>query len=150
MKNSFDKLLRDQIQADLDNPEALVKKQLPRNGWIHAIRSAIGMSTRQLAKLMHVSQSNVIRLEKSEKMSTITLNSLHEVANAMNCKLVYFLMPDDSFDVMLKKQAQKKAKEQVSIISHSMKLENQGLNPVQIKDQENEIIKYLLENPNKL
>ena len=55
------------------------------------------MSTRQLAERVGVDQSNITRLEEREPSGHITLERLARVAKAMNCRLVYAIVPDDRF-----------------------------------------------------
>ena len=52
------------------------------------------MSSAQLAKRMNVSPQFVRKLEKGEADDTITLASLRRVADALECKVVYALVPE--------------------------------------------------------
>jgi DNA-binding Xre family transcriptional regulator len=65
----------------------------PRDGWIAEIRSLLLMTSSQLARRVGVSQSVISNLQKSEREKTITLKSLEKVANALECELVYVLIP---------------------------------------------------------
>ena len=56
-------------------------------------RTALGMSTTQLAHRLGVAQSTVVRLEQSEERGTISLESLQRVAGALGCSLTYDLKP---------------------------------------------------------
>lgn len=145
MGNSLKKLRQLQIQENLESYMPLLAKSAPRNGWIRLIRSALGIQTSILAKKLNCSAANVSLLEKSEKAKTISLNKLDEIAQALNCKLVYSIIPMEPIDQMLVKQANKIAKKQIRAINHSMALEQQGLNDKQVKLQEKLLAEELLQ-----
>jgi len=90
-------------------------------------------------------------MEQREKKGTISLETLEQVAKAMDCKLVYCLVPNDSLDKILEKQARHIAKKRIKAINHSMKLEKQELNQKQLQQQEEDLIQELLQgDPKKL
>ncbi len=66
----------------------------PVRGWIKAIREALGMSTAQLAKRLGIKQPSLVALEQSEAKGTIELATLRRVAEALDCTLVYALVPN--------------------------------------------------------
>ena len=136
--------MREQVQADVHEFLDLAHKPAPKSGWINIIRRVLGMSSSQLAKRLGCSQSNVSSFERREKEGTITLKALNDVAQAMNCRLVYCLVPNKPFDELLEDQARLVAKRQLRSVSHSMKLEDQGLTAQQQKRQEDELVKDLL------
>ena len=65
----------------------------PVRGWIKALREALGMSTAQLAKRLGIKQPSLVALEQSEAKGTIELATLRRVAEALDCTLVYALVP---------------------------------------------------------
>ena len=65
----------------------------PKNGWIRTIRKTIGMTTKQLAKRLNVAQSRVIRIESDKIKGSLTIKTLIVTTNALNCALVYTLIP---------------------------------------------------------
>lgn len=100
---------------------------VPRSGWIRAIRSSLGMSAQDLGRRIGVTQSVVARLEASEVNGTIQLDSLRRAADAMNCDLVYLLVPREGLEVAVRRQAEKKARALLAPIDHSMALEQQSV-----------------------
>ena len=66
----------------------------PPRGWIKAVREALGMTTAQLAKRLGVSQPRAVGIEKAEARGAITLDSLERAAQALDCRLVYALVPN--------------------------------------------------------
>lgn len=100
----------------------------PLSGWVNAIRTALGMTLEQLAKKLGVSKQNVQRLEKSEQEKSITLKSLHELADALDMQLVYGFVPKDgSLDALIDRKASRLAYEIVHRTSQSMLLEDQEI-----------------------
>lgn len=101
----------------------------PRSGWIKAVRGALGLNTRQLARRVGVGQSNITRLEAREPNGNVTLESLGRVATAMNCRLIYAVVPDHVFaslDAIVEARARQLAEQLVRRTEHSMRLEKQG------------------------
>jgi predicted DNA-binding mobile mystery protein A len=98
----------------------------PTIGWIKTIRTTLGMTTRQLAARMGVTQSTLTELEKSEAADKITLNSLRRAAEAMDCELQYVLVPRIPLRKRVENQAEAIARENVNRIFHTMRLEDQA------------------------
>ena len=112
----------------------------PSQGWTKAVRQALGMTTYQLAKLLNIKQPRILEMEKTE--SSLSLKSLEKVADALDCKLVYALVPKTSLKEMAYNQAEKKAKKILAKVSHNMALENQT--PIYDKMELEDIIQELL------
>ncbi len=109
----------------------------PSRGWLASIRNTIGMSSRQMAERMGISQQSASKLEKNEIDNSITLKSLRKAAEAMDCKLVYAIVPNDgNLEDLLKKQALKKAREIVVSVDRTMQLEDQRVGNLEAKIQE--------------
>lgn len=123
-------------------PEALARKHLdkaltpfrealaqprPPKGWVRAIRDALGMTSRQLAARMGLSQSTITGLEQGEEAETVTLKTLRQAAEALDCQLVYALVPKTTLDETVRQRAQVLAEENLGRIHHTMRLEDQAL-----------------------
>ena len=121
------KLIRLQLNKQFDEIRHILRFDRPLSGWIKALRSALGMTSAQLAKRMKISQARVSSIESGEIEGTLTLNKLKEAAKALNCKFVYFLIPENSLDEILKTQAIKAVIENNKNVAHSMGLENQSV-----------------------
>jgi predicted DNA-binding mobile mystery protein A len=100
----------------------------PVRGWIKAIREALGMSTDQLAKRLGVKQPSVTALEQSEAKGTIELATLRRVAEALDCTLIYALVPNKPLDATVRERARAFARKRLAPIEHSMMLEDQKAN----------------------
>lgn len=149
MTNKFRKLMREQVEKSLSNFQEFVYKPAPKTGWIRTIRNVLGMSSSALAKRLNCSRSNISTIEQREIKNNISLNTLKQVAEAMDCKLIYFIVPNESFDAILEKQAQLIAKKRIKSVNHSMMLEQQGLTKEQLKQQENNLVQELLQGDPK-
>jgi predicted DNA-binding mobile mystery protein A len=97
----------------------------PVRGWIKAIRAALGMSTAQLAKRLRVKQPSVVALEQSEAKGTMELATLRRVAAALDCTLVYALVPNKPLEAAVRDRARAFARRRLEPVEHSMLLENQ-------------------------
>lgn len=120
----------------------------PVRGWIREIRDALGMTGNELAARLGVRKATVADLEASEARGSISLNTLAKAASALNCRLVYALVPDDgSLEQLLQAQASRVAEQMVSKVSHSMTLEAQGVDrsfrEQEIKDLTEELVRTL-------
>jgi len=103
-------------------------KARPRMGWVRAVRDALGMSTRQLAARMGVAQATVVQLERSEANGTVQLATLRRAADALNCDVVYALVPrDGSLERTVQEQARRRASALVNAVDRSMELEGQAV-----------------------
>ena len=149
MSKNFKKLMRDQVQESLNNFSDLAHNAVPSKGWIRTIREALGMSSYVLAKRLKCDRTNITAMERREKNGTISLEKLEQVAKSLDCKLVYCLVPLESLDKILEKQARVIAKKRIRTINHSMKLEQQGLNQKQLQSQEEDLVQELLRGDSK-
>jgi predicted DNA-binding mobile mystery protein A len=103
----------------------IVRYTVPVRGWIKAIRTALGMSTAQLAQRLGVKQPSVVALEQSEAKGTIELATLRRAAEALDCTLVYALVPNKALEAMVRDRARIFARRRLEPIEHSMMLEDQ-------------------------
>lgn len=101
------------------------KFAVPPKGWVRAIRDALGMSGAQLAARLGVKAPSVVALEQSEMADTIRLETLRKAALALDCQLVYALVPNKPLADMVTERAQAKALGVIGGVSHSMTIENQ-------------------------
>jgi predicted DNA-binding mobile mystery protein A len=66
-------------------------------------------------------------MEKREKEGKVTLETLNRAAEAMGCKLVYAIVPDESLEQIVDEKSREAARELLHSVSHTMKLEEQGV-----------------------
>ena len=129
----------------------LAELQQPSKGWISEIRRALGMTALQLGRRLDVSQPAVTQYEKSEINGAITLGTLRNVADAMECELVYALMPRTDLADIRERQARRIAENAVIAAAHSMGLERQQVSAEEIEEQVKDLTNQILEeNPRSL
>ena len=116
----------------------------PRNSWISCIRKALGMTSVQLAKRLGVARSRITKIQQAELANSLTLHTLKETANALNCDLVYALVPRKPLETLVREQAEKIARQKLQRVSHSMALEAQAVAKPQQQEQLEELINTLL------
>lgn len=127
MPRKYQKSALNQLDASLLPYTALRDVSPPRKGWIKAIRDALGMSGQQLGKRLGVTRMRVAAMEQAEVTGATTLKTLRRAAEAMDCVLVYALVPRTSLKESLQKQARRKAEQDMARASRTMALEDQAL-----------------------
>lgn len=128
----------------LMNTDALAR---PPRGWVRAIREALGMTTAQLARRLGIAQPSVVGLEKAEASKAITLETLERAARALDCTLVYALVPRKPLETVVHERAGDKARARLRTISHSMTLEDQRVREDDEREQLERLVQKLLEGP---
>jgi predicted DNA-binding mobile mystery protein A len=113
----------------------------PVRGWVKGIRAALGMTTAQLAKRLNVSQPSVIGLEQSEAKGTIELATLRRAAEALDCTLVYALVPNKPLETMVRDRARVFARNRLGHVAHSMLLEDQNVKAGNTEARLDEVIR---------
>ena len=128
----------------LQNADSLAR---PPRGWIKAIREALGMTTAQLAKRLNVSQPRVSAIEKAEVSGSIKLESLERAARALDCRLVYALVPRKPLESLVEDRAREFAKKRLWATSHNMALENQRVGEADEREHLERLVQKLLTQP---
>jgi len=144
-----EQLMRKQLDSQFKAWGKIKHQPHPKKGWINLIRNALGISTRRLAKLVGVSQGQIVQFEKGELNQTLTIASLQKVADSMGCQLVYGLIPKTNLEDIITKRATEIAKKRVTRVSHSMKLEAQGVDAQTEQAQIKELANELRRGPSK-
>ena len=128
MRSEFRSLRLKQLDRALEPYLAARKELRPPKGWIRAIRQALGISAGELARRLGTSRQLPLQMEKGEAEDRITLKSLRAAANALDCDLVYALVPRaDSMQELIENRARSDAKKRVLQVEQSMALENQAV-----------------------
>jgi predicted DNA-binding mobile mystery protein A len=107
----------------------------PPAGWVRAIRDALGMTTRQMARRMGVTAMAISGLEDSERAGTVQLSTLRRAADALGCDLVYAIVPRVGLDEEVRRQALTRARRELARVDRTMQLEDQGLDDVELERQ---------------
>jgi predicted DNA-binding mobile mystery protein A len=125
MKKDLRSRARSRLDARLSDLKPAERYAVPPKGWVRAIRDALGMSGAQFARRLATSPQSVAALEKSEATGTIQLNTLRRAAAALDCTVVYALLPRSSLEETVRERALRIASRELGRVSHSMKLEAQ-------------------------
>jgi predicted DNA-binding mobile mystery protein A len=116
----------------------------PPRGWIRAIRDSLGMTANQLAVRLGVSKTRVVVMEKGEVEGSLTLKSLERAAEALDCTLIYTLVPNRTLEEIVHDQARVLASERLAAVEHSMQLENQAVPTNDSKRHLDQLIEQIL------
>ncbi|MGH9428934.1 MAG: mobile mystery protein A [Terriglobia bacterium] len=124
----------------------------PSGGWVRAVREALGMTNVQLAKRLKIKAPQTIEdMQKSETTETIQIKTLRKLAEALGCRVVYAVVPPKALGDMRRDRARSMARRVIQRVSHSMKLEAQGVSTEEEERQLNALIeKILAGNPRQL
>lgn len=126
MSNRKQRLILEQVSRNLDSFQQAGHTPVPSEGWLRTIRKAINMNLGQLARRLNKKPPSVNDFEKREKEGTITLKSLQEIAQAMDMKFVYAIIPrEGTLEEMVDMKAEEKAREIVNRTHTTMALEDQ-------------------------
>jgi predicted DNA-binding mobile mystery protein A len=135
---------RDLLDAHFNEWQPLRGISRPPRGWIRAVREALGMSAAVLADRLGVTPSAVIRLEQSEAADRVRLETLRRTADALDCDLVYLLVPRRPLSTVVRERASELAHNQVAAVEQTMRLEDQATGDT--RELEDRIAGRLLES----
>ena len=140
--------IRKRSRLHLDERLAALKPverlQPPPKGWVRAIRDAIGMSGPQLAARLGVRAQTVDAIERSEATGSVQLNTLRRAAEAMDCTLVYALVPRSSLDAAVIARARRIAVDDLDRVAHTMRLEAQDTGDADLEARIEDYIRDVL------
>ena len=146
-----DYLRLQQIEEAIRPFRPLVDTLPPRRGWIRAIQQALGITNRELARRLHLKPQSIEDMQEYEAKETIKLQTLRKLAEALNCRLVYAVIPNKPLEEMRLEQARRVAQRQLNPVAHSMSLEAQGVSDADQKSELDRLVEKLLAgNPRKL
>ncbi len=141
------KLIIKQLDKSLQRFRPLRGTFPPRKGWIKIIRKALGMSARQLAVRLGVSQQRVAQIEKQELDSSLTIKAMHRVAEQLDCQFVYGFIPNSSLKMTVYNRVRQVALRRIAHVSHTMSLEDQALSKNENEEFLSDIIEELVNDP---
>jgi predicted DNA-binding mobile mystery protein A len=124
MKHEFRQLRLSQLDRILETARSLPPR--PSQGWLASVREALGLSQRQVGKMMQVTGQAIQQFEQAEAENRVTLRALRRVAGTMGCDVVYVLVPrTGSFAELAEQPTRERALRDVKSVVHTMALENQ-------------------------
>ena len=107
----------------------------PTRGWLRAVREAIGAKQDIVAKRMGVKRQSYARLEATEARGSISLSSLQKAADAMDCEVIYYLVPKPAVAANYTELAKRHdpTLKHLKAAEHSMALEDQAVGDLKPK-----------------
>jgi predicted DNA-binding mobile mystery protein A len=117
----------------------------PPEGWLRTVRMALGMSGPQLAKRLGVTKARVSKAEQDETLGKVTLKTMQTMAEAMGCRFVYTVIPEQEVERVIEQRALRKARDQVQAAATHMALEAQSLSKVQLRFEIDRIAAEMVE-----
>jgi predicted DNA-binding mobile mystery protein A len=118
----------------------------PLRGWLRAIREALGMTLEEVGRVSRTTKQRIQRFEESEANDRITLRNLRRVAGAMDCELVYAIVPKSgTITDLAEHRARRETTKRVLSVEHTMALEDQA--PGGVKDLIDEETKRIRKKP---
>jgi predicted DNA-binding mobile mystery protein A len=84
------------------------------------------MTSRELGNRLGVSHARVGQLERGEVDGSVRLSTLRRVAAALNCRLVCVFVPNEPLEDMVRRQAHRKAAEEVGLRVDEVRAEDQA------------------------
>ncbi|MBG7614120.1 mobile mystery protein A [Brevundimonas sp. BAL450] len=139
-------LARKHLDRQLKGWRTLKRDRRPPHGWIRAIRDALGMSSRQAAMRMGIAQSTYTRFEQNEADDAITLATLRKAAGALDCTLVYALVPNRPLEDTVRERARQVADRRLGRVHHTMRLEDQAMTPDDLALERERLVDDILRN----
>lgn len=119
------KLAASQIERRFAKLRRIAAESHVRPGWIEFLRRALGMSIRDIARHTGLSFATIAKMEKREQEGTITIASLRKIADAVDCDVIYALVPRRPVEEILRDRARAKATAIIQAADVHMSLEDQ-------------------------
>ena len=107
-----------ELDRTLSKLKPLSFVQRPALGWISTIRTALGMTERQLAERVDLFPNKIPAIEQEELSGSISLETMGRVAAALNCRFVHALVPTDGLEASLLQRARELAKARLEYVNH--------------------------------
>jgi predicted DNA-binding mobile mystery protein A len=125
MDSRMRQLRLEQVQASVEAYSDLTNRRPPPRGWLKAIRESLGLTERQQAERLGITGPTLHKSELAEAEERITLGQLRKLADALDCQLVYALVPRTPLTQVVEDRARSIALQEVGEVAHTMSLEDQ-------------------------
>jgi predicted DNA-binding mobile mystery protein A len=118
-------LALDQINRRIEAIRIGTTQTKVQPGWIRFMREALGMTLKNLGDRTNLAIPTIQQAERNEASGSITVNRLRQMAEAMDCELVYAFVPKTPIRKALENAARAKAMRLLKVADVHMGLENQ-------------------------
>lgn len=134
MMPEFRELRLSQIDRSLEPFGGARSVSRPQRGWLRAVREALGITIREVSRKVRKTPQTVASFEKSEAADRITLQTLRRYAEALDCELVYAIVPKNgSLRQLAEGRIRARAERDVRAVEHTMSLEDQATHGIEDK-----------------
>lgn len=123
----FEALVLEQLKRKFKKINSIKTEMHVPQGWVRYIRESFNMTLKDLSSKVGVSPAALSMLESRELEGKVTLESLNKVAQALDCTLVYSIVPNKDIEKVIRDQARSKALSIVNRANVHMELEDQGV-----------------------
>jgi predicted DNA-binding mobile mystery protein A len=93
----FKESARLKLAGIVDSSGSAERLSAPAEGYIRWMREGLGHSREEVATRMEIAPQSLAGIEDNEAEGTIKLDTLRRAALALNCTVVYALVPSDMF-----------------------------------------------------
>jgi predicted DNA-binding mobile mystery protein A len=142
-KKSYNKLMLKQVSESIQNRELMPTDAIGSK--VKHIREALGMSQKQLAKKICISQQAVNKIENSA--GSMTLKTLNKISAVFGFQPMISLVSGTTLEQMIEAQAEKKAGSIVKKTEATMAMEKQTVDKKSYKKSYEELVKEFAGNP---
>ena len=142
-RKSYNKLMLTQVSESIQNRELMRTDAIGSK--IRHIREALGMSQKQLAKKLGISQQAVNKIENSA--GSMTLKTLNRISSVFGFQPMISLVSGTTLEQMIKTQAEKKAGSIIKKTEATMAMEKQTVDKKSYKKSYDELVIEFTENP---
>jgi predicted DNA-binding mobile mystery protein A len=87
------KILVKALEVSVSDGPATAPVNTPTKGWLRAVRQALGLKQSQMAKKLGMRQQAYANIEAREQKGTVAIETLRRAAGALDCDMVYVLVP---------------------------------------------------------
>ena len=142
-KKSFSRLKLRQVSESLQKKNLFPAYSIGLH--IRYIRDALGMSQRQLAKRLGMTQQAINKIENSA--GVMTIKTLNKTAQALGLHAMIALVSDTTLETVIKEQAMKKAGALIKRTEATMAMEKQPVSKNSYKKSYDELVAEFVNNP---
>lgn len=96
-KRRFKQAARLKLAGIVDSSGSAERLSAPAEGYVRWMREGLGQTREAVASTMGITTQTLAGIEESEADGAIKLSTLRRAARALNCTVVYALVPVDMF-----------------------------------------------------
>ncbi len=100
-------MAREKLDREMRYFRIAARKASSYPQWLKRVRQALGAQATEMARDLEVNVSVIHRLEASEDRQSISLRALEKIAGAIDCQLVYAIVPREGKTLMELAEQQK-------------------------------------------